>query len=272
MVNNNILIFMLLFRMASSTFTTFNQFDKRFATFEKFGSDRSACPLFGLITCYNFMTNGNTDQKQHETNVYSAVTNYMTNTVPKYMLFEELLVLTSGTLKPNDIGATTPELIVTGVMGYDNIFKLGYNQNYCVLFLKNRNYIAILCKYNPDNTTTYAVRDCHENTQRNFNIFDTLKTYLDTTYQFEQETIVAGVPIPEFGNIEYLVIDTPFNLDTVDTDLIDDTIEEEKNYKEEKIEVPTEKYEDDYAFALSLQLQMEDEDEEFGKEYVSYIS
>ena len=256
--------------MTSTTFTTFNQFDKRFKNFEKFGSDRSACPLFGLITCYNFMINGNIDQKQHETNVYSAITNYMTHDIPKYMLFEELIILTNGTLKPNEIGATTPELIVTGVMGYDNIFKFGYNQNYCLLFLKNRNYIAIICKHSSDTstTTTYAVRDCHENTQRDFDSFDTLKTYLDNTYQFEQDTIVGGVPIPEFGNIEYLVIDVPFNLDTIDTNLFDDTIGEEKNYKEEKIEVPTPKYDDDYMFALSLQM----EDDDYGQDYVSYIS
>jgi len=254
--------------MASSTFTTFNQFDKRFANFEKFGGDRSACPLYGLITCYNFMTNGDIDQKQHEINVYSAVTNYMTHDIPKYMLFEELLIMTNGTLKPNDIGATTPELIVTGVMGYDNIFKLEYNQNYCVLFLKNRNYIAILCKHTADNLTTYAVRDCHENTQRNFNTFESLKTFLNNTYQFEQETIVGGVLIPEFANIEYIVIDTPFNLDALDTDLVDDTIEMEQHYKEEKVEAPDPKYEDDYMFALSLQYN----DDEINQAYVSYIS
>jgi len=259
--------------MAQTTFTTFNQFDKRFADFTKFGKDRSACPLFGLITCYNFMQNGNLDQKQHETNLYCAVTNYMTHDLPKYLLFEELLELTNGNIKPNDIGATTPELIVTGIMGYDNIFKLGYNQNYCVLFLKNRNYIAILCKINADNTTTFAVRDCHENTQRNFNSFDDLKTFLDNTYQFEQETIVGGVLIPEFGNIEYLVIDTPFSLDALDTELVDDTIEEDKSYKEQKVESsstspPPAKYDDDYVFALSLQM----EDEEFGNDYASYIS
>jgi hypothetical protein len=249
-------------------FTTFNQFDKRFANFEKFGKDRTVCPLFGLITCHNFMINGNIDQKQHEINIYSAVTNYMTHDIPKYLLFEELLVLTDGTLKHNDIGATTPELIVTGIMGYDNIFKFGHNQNYCVLFLKNRNYIAIMCKYN-ENNTMYAVRDCHENTQHNFDNFEALKTFLDKTYRFEQDTIVDGVLIPEFSNIEYLVIDTPFNLDAIDVDLVDDTIEnEEQEYKEEKIDAPvqTTNYDNDYLFALSLQM----EDNE--KEYVDYIA
>src|SRR4029079_2265305 len=140
-------------------FTTFNQFDHRFKDFEKFGNDRTACPLFGLLSVYNFMQNGELTQKQHENNVYCSVMNYMTKDIPKYMLFEELLQLTQGTFDESNINATTPELISQGIMGYENIFKFGYEQNYCVLFLKNRNYIAILVKYTTEGTI-YAVRDC----------------------------------------------------------------------------------------------------------------
>lgn len=254
-----------------ASFVTFNQFDKRFSDFEKINKDRSACPLFGLLTCYNFMNSGDLSQKTHENNIYAAVTNYMTVDIPKYLLFEELAELS--TLNPGAIGVTTPELITTGVMGYDSIFKLGSPQNYCVLVLKNRNFIAILCKHD-DSGETFAVRDCHENSQYNFKTFDELRLWLNKTYQFEQMTIVDGVMIPEFGNIEYLVIDEPFELVNVDPDLVDDTVEEVKIDSEkepEKESVSTSQanhmVDTDYAFALALQF----EDDDVANQYVDFI-
>ena len=248
-----------------SSFTTFNQFDKRFAEFGKFSNDRSACPLFGLITCYNFMLNADISQKQHEQNLYAAITNYTTRSYPKYMLFEELLELTNKTLKPGDINATSPELLTSGIVGYEHIFKFGYEKNYCVLLLKNRNYIAILCKVS-GGTEAFAVRDCHENTQRTFPNFEDLRQFLNTTYQFEEQTIVSGVRITEFENCEFLTIEAPFVLINIDTGLVDDTLEEEKGYVEEpqviksKENTETVKFskEDEMAFALQMQLNEED--------------
>lgn len=259
-----------------AAFTTFNQFDKRFSDFDKVGKDRSCCPLFGLLTCYNFMQTGDLSQKAHENNIYSAVTNYMTANVPKYMLFDELLELS--TLDQTSIGVTTPELITTGIMGYDNIFKFGSEQNYCVMVLKNRNYISILCK-NDNGVETFAVRDCHENGQYNFKTFDELRIWLNKTYQFEEMTIVDGVMIPEFGNIEYTVIDQPFELVNIDPELVDDTVEETQlepiyepvsDSSEDKDSSPSEHTIDsDFAFALSLSLQMEDD--EAKNQYVEYL-
>lgn len=257
--------------MAAESFTTFNQFDKRFSEFAKFGSDRTACPLFGLITCYNFMLTGDLSQLQHESNIYASVTNYMTKDVPKYMLFDELLVLTNGSLNLKEINATTPELITTGVMGYENIFRFGYDQNYCILFLKNRNYIAFLYKNTPEGEK-YAIRDCHENTQRTFGCFEDMRQFLNNTYQFEQSTIVAGVAIPEFGNIEFLVIDIPFELINVDPGLVDETIEQDKTFVEEKpvpisgSEVPdVAKFTVDDQIAFSLGMEGNEDD------YVDFI-
>ena len=217
-----------------NSFTTFNQFDKRFSDFEKFGGDRTACPLFGLLTCYNFMLNGDLSQKQHERNIYAAVTNYISNDIPKYISFEELMQYSNDSLKHNDINATSPELITSGVISYEHMFKFGYYQNYCVLFLKNRNYIAVLYKNYPESEShtgdIFAVRDCHENTQRNFDNLHDLQVYLDKTYQFEQMTVVDGVPIPEFSNIEFITIENPFELIVIDPDLIDDVIDEEKDF------------------------------------------
>ena len=261
------------------SFTTFNQFDKRFADFSKFGQDRTACPLFGIITCYNFMKNGILTQKQHENNLYASVTNYMVNSVPKYMTFDELLTFSSN-LNQSQVGATTPELITAGILGYEHIFKLGdfpEDNRYCILFLKNRNYIPVLCQFKAPNEVIYAVRDCHENTQRTFNNFESVRAFLDKTYQFEQMTIVDGVLIAEFSNIEFLVIENPFELKVVDPDLFDQTIEEDQEYKEEikqpivipqsnNISIDVPKFDYDYQLALSLQ-----NEDNGGEEYVNFI-
>jgi hypothetical protein len=266
------------------SFTTFNQFDKRFDDFTKFGQDRTACPLFGIITCHNFMKNGQFSKKQHENNIYASVTNYMVNDIPKYMSFDELLLFSSN-LNQNQVSATTPELITSNILGYEHIFKLGdfpEDHRYCILFLKNRNYIPILCNFRAPKSadeapeTTYAIRDCHENTQRIFNDFALLRSFLDKTYQFEQMTIVDGVLIAEFSNIEFLVIEDPFTIKVVDPDLFDHTIEEDKEYTEYKeeptiivsqnnsIDVP--KFDFDYQLALSLQ-----NEDTTGDDYVNFI-
>ena len=221
------------------SFTTFNQFDKRFSEFEKFGGDRTACPLFGILTCYHFMTNGDLSQKQHENNIYAAVTNYMANDIPKYIALEDLLQYTNNSLQVKDVGATTPELLTNGIIGYEHIFRFGQGQNYCTLFLKNRNFIAVLYKTDDGGANeTYAVRDCHENTQRDFTNFNDLQMFLNNTYQFEQMTIVDGVQIPEYGNIEYITIEQPFELVVIDPDLFDDTLEIETGYKEDESKNP----------------------------------
>jgi hypothetical protein len=216
-----------------STFTTYNQFDKRFSDFGKFNTDRTACPLFALLSCYNFMLNGDISQKRHEYNIQSAIINYGTKDLPKYMLFEELLLLTNNSLKSQDINATTPELLVSNIVGYEHIFRFGYPKNYCVLLLKNRNFMAILCKVDESGNETYALRDCHEKTQHNFNNFEDMRKFLDNTYQFEQNTIVGGVRIPEFENIEFITIENPFEVINIDTELFDDVISQETQYIEE---------------------------------------
>ena len=65
-------------------FTSFNQFDNRFKNLGKFSADRSACPIFSLITAHNFMKDGLSDKTRHEKNVCSAVFNYSANdAIPK---------------------------------------------------------------------------------------------------------------------------------------------------------------------------------------------
>lgn len=243
----------------TTSFNTFNQFDKRFSKLEKFSKDRSCCPFFGLITCYNYMTNLDTSQLQHERNIYLATMNYIKNNVPKYMSFDELL--TNATLNISNICGTTPQLITSGILGYDNIFKFDNDMPYCILFLKNSNYLSILC-----NNSNYYLRDCHETTQYNFTNFSDLKRFLDHTYQFERDTIVDDVSIPEYSNIEYIVIDGHFDLPTIDFTLYDETLENKLNVDKMEVNesyINTKNYEtdnmmDDYSFALSLQMEEDD--------------
>ena len=204
-------------------FSTYNQFDKKFEELGHFSNDRTACPLFALITAKNFMETGDISQQQHENNICAAVMNYITNNVPKYIAFDELLAFTDGTFSENDIMVTSPELLTQGIVGYDSIFKpANHKQNYSVIFLKNRNFIVVMVKFVGENPI-YALRDCHEKEQNNFENFQDLKLFMDKSYQFEQLTIVDGILIEEFSNIELLVIDKNFQVVSIDPTLYDES-------------------------------------------------
>lgn len=258
-------------------FQTFTQYDLRFKNFYKFDKDRTACSLFSLITTYNYMQNGDISKNQHEKNIYSGIMNYMKKDIPKYMLFEELLLLTSISLSGESVGGTTPELITQGILGYDNIFKpYNYDQNYAVVFLKNRNFIVVMVKQT-ENGKRYFLRDCHETTQFDFDNFELLRIFLDKTYQFESLTIAGGVHIPEFSNIEYVVIDQPFSLNNIDPNFDKVLIGEgqlefeiDSNMQPGSLQFQnlnnSYNYDEEMAFALQMQ---EDNDE--NDDYLSLI-
>lgn len=202
----------------SSTFESYNQFDARFKELGNFGSDRNACPLFSLFTAYHFMKNGNVSEEKHEQNVEAAISNYITHPeLPKYMSFDELIQYFSGVFVDSDIQATMPELI--NEYGVGSMFKEpDYNHNYALIILKNSNFISVLVK-NVDGHMVYHLRDCHEQAQHNFQNFADLENHLKEKYQFGELTVVDGVLIEEFGNIEYLVVDEPFVIPELDPEL-----------------------------------------------------
>lgn len=193
-------------------FQSINQFDKKFTIYQKFNSDRSICPLFALLSAYNFMNTGDNTKESHEENINLSVINYESNkiNIPKYMNFDQLIDLSNNLNKKNII-ATSPELISQNIIGYNSIFNFDNINNYCIIFLKNSNFIIILVKIN-NGKPIYCLRDCHENNQYNFDNFDNLRKFLDDIYQFEKLTIIDGVTIEEYSNIEFLVIDSKFNL------------------------------------------------------------
>lgn len=230
-------------------FDTFSQFDKQFTSIGSFGNDRSACPVFGLVTCYNFMLNGSTTKEQHEHNLKTAINNYATSELKKYMNFDDVCNLTDS-IKPNNVNATNPELMNAGIISYEHMFKFDAEQRYCILFLKNRNFIAVLCDKNK-----FAVRDCHETNQKTFNNFEEFRTYLENTYQFGQQTVVDGVRIEEFENIEFVTIDDFFSvaIDVPQLEAFEDNKEEfiEDN-KEIQIDYTNEYVQFDEMLAASL--------------------
>ncbi len=193
-------------------FNTYNQFDKRFIGYGNFDNDRNACPIFSLVTVRNFMELGEIGQKDHEDNLTISVINYLTNDgLPKYFAFDELLQLTDGTYSYGDILATTPEMIGSGDVSYPHMFDQNRKGNYGVIFLKNGNFFTVLVKQDDEKVPRmFALRDCHEVEQYNFDNLGDLMGHLQNKYQFEEMTIVGGVVIEEYGNIEFLVVDKPF--------------------------------------------------------------
>ena len=207
-------------------FTTFNQFDSRFKL-NNFGSNCNACPVFGLFTAYNFMKNGDTSKEQHEKNLESAVMNYIMNEytkeLPKYLSIEELTKFMGDSYYPNNVQGTTPEMINSEELGYNLIFDTTSKENYCVIFLKNANFICVLID-NSENIPKICVRDCHENDHYSYNCYEDLYDHLNQKYQFNKLTIVDDVMIAEFSNIEYLQITKPFEVIVLDPDLYNEEL------------------------------------------------
>ena len=222
-----------------ASFVTANQFDKKYKV-AKFGEDCNACPVFALFTAKRFLDNGSISKEQHDKNLEAAIMNYVINEnskeLPKYMSFNELIHFTGGEFSDEQIGGLNPEII--NEFGYQICFKpINNSENYCIIFLKNSNYIVVLVKYNPDGSRQFCVRDCHETEQFNFDSFDALSVHLSEKYQFNNLTIVDGVLIEEYGNIEFILIDKPFQILILDQTLYDD---------EGKVE------NDDFSMSLNL--------------------
>jgi hypothetical protein len=205
-------------------FSTNNQYNQKYKI-GGFGGNCNACPVFALLTIKNFMDNGQVTLEQHDKNLECAVMNYVndnTHELPKYLSFGELLVFTGGEYNEGNIGGATPEII--NEFGYEMMFKpIDDTNNYSVVFLKNGNFIAVLIKntlIDGVNFKSYAVRDCHCNDQFDFDSFDALKVHFSKMYQFNELTVVDGVLIEEYGNIEFLIFEKQFPIIVLNNDLV----------------------------------------------------
>jgi hypothetical protein len=192
-------------------FETITQYDKKFG--EKYGKiDFNACSLFALITAKKFFSNKNLSKETHENNLNCAVLNH------KMMgkgdiSFDNLLHMTS--LKPSQVMGTCVELIKENIVGYDMMLPQD-KTNYCVIFLKNSKYFTVMCY-----DGKYSIRDCHEICQYDFKERKEMIDRLNETYQFDKVINAGGMELPEFSNVEFLIIENDFNLNKIE--LYDDT-------------------------------------------------
>lgn len=182
-----------------SYFTSITMYDKKYKT-----QNKNMCSFFALVTAENFMTGSDITNVKHEQNIDEAVAYYEELQMKGAIQFEELINFTD--LKKQDICATTTELIKLGEIGYDKIF-LEYKGDYCIVFLKNSKYFVVMYRNN-----VYYLRDCHEDKQYNFKDRNDLVDHLNKSYQFNEIINIDGYVIPEFSNIEYITITSPFFL------------------------------------------------------------
>jgi hypothetical protein len=193
-----------------NTFFTYNQFNDRYNLLG-FDSNRNACPLFALITAHNFMNDHKTTLESHVKALDTAITNMiMLENIPKYLSFTDLLEYTP-TLNEKEVIGTTPEL----VKQYGILNGIVSDKDSAIIILKNGNFFVILIShynvYN-NNDIMYCVRDCHENEQYDFMTIDLLNEHLAEKYQFDKLTVVDGILIEEYGNIEYIIINKQFDI------------------------------------------------------------
>lgn len=187
------------------TFESISQYDKSFDYMVKKGY---SCSLFGIISAYNYMnpfgTCGNTTKEMHEKNIIDA--SYLCNMydISEGITFE-ILVGNFTNLDKKKITATSVDLIVNNIVGFDQMFPQS-EKKYVTLILKNEKYIAIFVDHK---NSKYCIRDCHEKTQHNFSSFEVFKSTLSTMYQLTHN-IDIGVDYSNYSSIEFMIIDQPF--------------------------------------------------------------
>lgn len=188
-----------------SCFEALTQYNIKYKYLSTFGETRSACHIFSLITAEQFMENGSVNRDSYIRNLDTAVLNFVTMNIDPFLSFSEALKLT--TLSNNDISCTTSFLI--NEFGYSNILRdENYNKSYSIIFLKNGNFFTLL--YDP--IKKYCIRDCHMDTQYNFNNLQLLILHINTIYHFNKEIDLDGYKIPEYSSIEYIIIDNNFQV------------------------------------------------------------
>lgn len=186
-------------------FDSITQYDKQFDYLPNFKFDKNACYIFAFLTAQQFMISGKiNDVHEHNRIVELSILNHESLNMEGQKYFMTAMSLTDLTGQPN---ATTVELINENIIGFDNMFKESKTKPYCVVFLKNSKFFIVLVTEN-----CYAVRDCHEMNQYNFETKNELIQHLKLTYQFCNKIDLGGdYDLSEFSNVEFLIIDKQVN-------------------------------------------------------------
>lgn len=168
-----------------------------------------ACPYFSVITAYKFMQTGTATKEIHEFCLRASINYSALIGTYNELTFGEILGLTN--LNPNDILATTAELVAEGVLGFPEMISNELPKNKdrnAVIFLKNAKYFVVLA-----DSKGYYLRDCHESVQYDFENYDELINHISTTYQFTETINVTGVTYSDYSSIEFLKVSKPFMTD-----------------------------------------------------------
>ena len=193
-------------------FHSTTQFSSKFTGFGNFSKERSACPFFSLISAYNFLDTGVVSNEQYESNLIQGISAYISlrDRIPQFLTFEEILQFAIGHGSSfNTIYASSAELVKEEILGYREFFPEELNgKRYCTIFLKDGNFFVVLV----DENSKYYLRDCHRDVQYNFEDLNGLRAHLNQEYRMDRPTVVDGYPIPEFNNIEFLVVSEKFTL------------------------------------------------------------
>jgi hypothetical protein len=209
-------------------FETFTQYDNKYKELIKLGFNKSSCPTFAILTAHHFMEKPNEIKKwRHEKCVDYGVINYLYSGFEGMMTFDEMLQFTN--LDKKGVMGTSVNMIITEVVGFNQIIKNVHDKPYCVIFLKNAKFFVAMM-----NDKIYSIRDCHESIQYDFTSRDELINHLMTVYNFCEPMNIDGYTsneLDEFNNIEFLVIEKKFNM------TLDETIEIEGMHNDYNISI-----------------------------------
>jgi hypothetical protein len=190
-------------------FNSRTQYDSKYSNMGSFGSSCSACSLFALTVSKLFMDDTIINSETDYNNMLDTIIkNTVKLNINSFLSFDELLnrfVKKTDHLTNNKIEGTSHYIL--NDIGPAPFFKLDHLAKYAIIFLKNSKFFVVTVDNNK-----YSIYDCHEICQYTYSNFNDLMGHLNLIYQFNKEVVVGGLTIPEFNNIEYLIIDDSFEL------------------------------------------------------------
>lgn len=171
-------------------------------------NNRSVCSLFSLLVASEFMKDGDLSQAKHVSNLDISVANYLQYGIHGHLSFYEVLELYTKNYFEKDVQATSRELIVTNVIGYDALVPADSTSNYAVIMLKSSKFFTVLYTAK---TGVYSIRDCHNLVQFDFPNREHLIEHLKGMYEFETEIRVtdpdgSSFVVGDFNNMEFVLI------------------------------------------------------------------
>ena len=191
-----------------TTFQSITQCDKQFDDVLKNSNCKKgySCTFFAILTAWHFLNGENATKQLHEKNIKNSVKTCQLLTIEAGLSFTDLLKQYTN-ININNIIGTCVDLVVNKIIGFEQMFPKNKDE-YVVIFLKNERFIIVMV-----NNNKYHVRDCHENTQYDYNSLDSVINRLNNAYQFNKSINIDGYEFPEYSSIEFIILDELFETD-----------------------------------------------------------